>query len=132
MAELSVPSRELAARLLSELGYDEKITAWEVEPASGWLQCYIYSLKELANFLDAERGGFMHFIDPDDLRAWVRKTLGDEELAHAIAELSRECEACQNSVERYRKEIAVIRPIKELLLARLKQCEEVLGEATKV
>ena len=127
MPELPLPSRELAAKLLSELSYEEKLVAWEVESSSGWMQCFLYSLKAAADFLSVDTGGFMRFIDPEEMHTWVKETLRDSDLAQAMAKLLAEWEACQDSVVRYQKEVALIQPMKELLTERLVQCKEVLG-----
>ena len=135
MPEMPRPSRELAVRLTSDLGYDGRINGMELNTTVGTIDSYLYSLKEVALFLcgDSEgitQGiGFVRFIDPDDLREWVRSTLGDAELDRALAKIAGEYEACEDSVERYIKKVAAIPPIKELLLLRLKQGEEVMGEA---
>jgi hypothetical protein len=138
MPELDRPSRQLADRLLSKLGYEGRLLASEISPYSGCNDLWLFSLKEAAEFLDADprvlndMTGFMRFIEPDDLRKWAGEVLGDAELAGSIGDLMKGSEACQDSLEKYRKKIEAIQPIKELLLARLKQCDEVLGEETKI
>jgi hypothetical protein len=127
MIEMTAPSKEMATRLIAKLGYEGRLLGCEVSPWSGCNDLYLFSLEEAADFLDADldvlsgMNGFMHLIEPDDLRAWIENQFGDSELVASIAELMS-----------YKLKIASIRPIKELLLARLKQCREVLGKETKV
>jgi hypothetical protein len=105
MIEMTAPSKEMATRLIAKLGYEGRLLGCEVSPWSGCNDLYLFSLEEAADFLDADldvlsgMNGFMHLIEPDDLRAWIENQFGDSELVASIAELMRESEACQDSID---------------------------------
>jgi hypothetical protein len=138
MVETTALSKEMATRLIAKLGYDGRLLGCEISPWSGCNDLYLFSLEEAANFLDADpdvlsgMNGFIHLIEPDDLRNWIENQFGDSELVASINDLLRESEACQDSIERYKLKIAAIQPIKGLLHARLQQCRDVLGKETQV
>lgn len=138
MTSFSVPSRELAEKLLTRLAGKDVATACSADPYSGPTNYYIYSLEEMASFLNvdmdsiANMAGTIHFIDPEVLAEWIRNTYGDEELADAISKQTTVYKNCQDSVEYHIKQLSVINPVKELLARRLEQCREVLGKESKV
>lgn len=138
MTSFSVPSRELAEKLLTRLSGKDIATACSADPYSGSANYYIYSLEEMASFLDvdmdsiANMAGTIHFIDPEVLEKWIRNTYGDEELADAISEQTDVYKNCQDSVEYHIKQLSIINPVKELLVRRLEQCREILGKESKV
>lgn len=134
MTELSKPTRELAARLLAKVSFEDRITGVEMSPSAGDMECFIFSFEEAASFLKvdegslSERSGWICHIDPSALKKWVGETLGDKELAKAIGETTTEYDNCREPIEQCLKKIELVRPIKELMEQRLKQCKELLGE----
>ncbi len=134
MSQLNAPSKELAERLLAKQGYEGRLLGCQISPWSGCEDFYLFSLEEAARFLDADpdvlsgMDGFMRIIEPSELITWTGQILGDPELAGSIHELMRESDMQDNSVESYRLKIAAIKPIKALLLSRIGQCREVLGQ----
>jgi len=138
MVNFFTPSRELAEKLLSRLSGEGAVMAYSADPYSGSMNYYIYSLDEMASFLDVDMSciatmtGSMHFIDPEVLTKWIRDAYGDEELVDAIEEFIATYKHCQDSVEYHIKQLSVINPIKELLKSRLAQCREVLGKESRV
>ncbi len=138
MTSFSIPSRELAEKLLTRLSGKKVATAYSADPYSGSTNYYIYSLEEMASFLDVDMGsiasmaGTIHFIDPEVLAEWIRDAFGDDELADAIIKQTSAYKNCQDSIEYHMKQLSVINPIKELLTRRLEQCREVLGKESKV
>jgi hypothetical protein len=131
--ELSKPSPALARRLMSDLGWEDRLRGECYNQMAGNTQYFLYSLEEAANFLDGDadsladrRNGAVCTIDPTELIAWTKKTLGDEELAAAIAATVEPLAACQDPIRRQHEEIALIQPLRELLLARVAQCRQAL------
>jgi hypothetical protein len=138
MTQLTAPSKELAARLIAKLGYEGRLLGCQLDPWSGCNDIFLFSLEEAAEFLEGDldilcgMNGFIRLIEPDGLKKWIESQFGDTELADSIADVMRESDACTDSIERYKLKIAAVHPIKDLLLVRLAQCREVLGEETKV
>jgi len=138
MYNLSSPSIETAEKINAELGYDEKIEVMELDPYSGGSNQFLYSFKELVDFLDVdlrcltEMRGFMRFIEPDELCRWIDNTLGDNELADAIRAIVNERVISSNPVEMHVQTLGAINPIKDLLSFRLAQCRKVLEQNCKV
>ena len=134
MSELSKPSRELAVRLLSEVSFEERITGVWMHTMGGGTECFILSLKEAIGFLKPNEGsvwatgGWICYIDPDNLQKWVAEKLTDKELAQAIGQFVKQCDGCSDPIERYQKRVRLMKPVKELMEQRLKQCEEIAGE----
>jgi hypothetical protein len=132
--ELPTPSRELAERLMTECGWDGRLRADSYNAMAGSVPQFVYSLEQAADFLEGgldelayRSSGFLGVIAPAELLAWVRDALGDEELAQAIGGLINSLDRCSD-VERQREEVALIQPLKTLLLARVAQCKQVLGQ----
>lgn len=133
---LSKPSPALARRLMSELGWEDRLGGESYNLMGGHTPCFLYNLEEAAHFLDGDadrlsdrRSGLVSTIDPAELVDWTKRTLGDEELAAAIAAVVAPLAACQDPVRRQHEELALIRPLKELLLARVAQCRQVLEDS---
>lgn len=142
MLELLKPSRELAARLLSEVSFPERLFGIRENAGEGDMEETIYSFEEATDFLDGELKGVeeamkrhpvgetVYSIEPKVLVKWVGETLGDKELAQAIEEVTREYYEPMGPYQRYLKNIELVRPVKELMLQRLEQCKEVIGVET--
>lgn len=131
--ELSKPSQALARRLMSDLGWEERLRGECYNQMAGNTQHFLYSLEEAANFLDGDadgladrRSGSVCTIDPGELIAWTKDTLGDEELATAIAATVAPLAACPDPILRQHEEVALIQPLKALLLDRVAQCRRAL------
>lgn len=127
MSELRAPSPELAERLLAEReSYEDRLTGWKAGSSTGNTQVSLYSLQEVADFLQMsdpgsllQRGNhaFIGFVDLGQLQGWVREKLGDVELAEAI-------EAQVATGPSYADRIG---PIRELMEARLEQAKAALA-----
>jgi hypothetical protein len=131
--ELSKPSPALARRLLADLGWEDRLRGGCYNPMAGATQHFLYSLEDAANFLDgdvetlSDRGsGSVSTIDPAELVAWTSHTLGDAELAAAIAATFEPLAACADPIVRQHEEVALMAPVKALLLARVAQCRQAL------
>ncbi len=130
MVELSEPTIELAARLLSQVSYNESLAAVVMSPTAGDTEYAVQNLKKaiglmyvrdidnLADLFSMRGQPAIGYIDLDALKKWVAKAFGDEELAQAIGDVLAQSDSYIERIE----------PIKELLLHRLQQCEEVLGK----
>lgn len=122
MAKLAEPSKDLAARLLSELDYEKRLVGYEMSPATGNAQRSLYSLQEAYDFLkmgEADdlllRGGgaLIGYLDLDELRQWVGDVLGDQDLAAAVGQAVADA-------ENYRDRLLEVR---QLVRERLDQCK---------
>lgn len=122
---LSEPSRELAARLLGEIGFEERLRAANLTPMAGAREHSIYGFRQAVNFLridefeDLMAAGpraSIAYVDPDALRRWVAEVFGDMELADAIGKAIAEGSSY----------VETMRPVKALMEHRLSQCEAVL------
>ena len=137
---LSQPSRELAVKLLGVVSFPERIFGIKENAGEGDVEETIYSFEEAVGFLDGDLKGVeeamkrhpvgetVYSIEPKVLVKWVGETLGDKELAQAIEAVTREYYEPMGPYQRYLKNIELIRPVKELMAQRLKQCEEIIGE----
>ncbi len=123
---LSEPTKELATRLLAEVGFEERLRAANLTPMSGARQHSIYGFRQAINFLridefeDLVAAGpraSIAYVDPDALRIWVAEVLGDTELADAIG----------GAIAEGTSYVETMRPVKELMEYRLSQCEAVLA-----
>lgn len=128
MTKLSTPSAELAARILADVGFGERLVGVRMTPRAGMLRSSLYALREVAEFLNADsadevfadgcRAG-IGYVELDELAAWVAGEFGDAELATRIRSASR-------SPGNYLERSAAVRG---LLEERLAQCGEICPAA---
>jgi hypothetical protein len=127
LSDLPEPSPELAAKLLGEVRYEERLMGFRMTPMAGALQHPIYGLRQAVGFLQIDSyeeviaagpRGSVPYVDPKALRSWVGHVFGDTELAEALGQA---IDGGANYVE-------TIRPIIDLLQQRLTQCEAVLAD----
>jgi len=135
--KLKEPTKELTDRLLGKVSFEDRINGISRNLMAGDEVESIYSFEEATGFLTgdmkdfSEKTGRVRFFDWHILRIWIGETLGDNELAGAIEEKVRDYENCTDSIEHYWKNIELIKPIKELMVQRLKQCKEIVREETE-
>jgi hypothetical protein len=122
---LSPPSEDLARRILTEVGWEERIEGFYEAPMRGNLREFIFRFADAANLLRAEvsdpwstRSGLFGYFEFHELQAWVRDVFGDVELAEAIGGIIAADTSLKEQIER----------IKSLMEHRLHQCEELVGE----
>lgn len=124
MIELTTPTPEIAARVLGEVGWSDRLTGVSMQCLSGPTQMDLYSVDQAAAFLRADElehlrdpvsGASYGYIDPAALVWWLDNVLQDGELAHAVEETAGQ----------YQHYLAQIEPMHDLLVHRLVQCEEV-------
>lgn len=77
MENLTVPSRELAARVLHEVGFDDRLMGGSLHLRGGVRKFSLYSLEEVFMLL---REPYPQ-VDLDRLENWVRTVIQDRELA---------------------------------------------------
>jgi hypothetical protein len=125
MATLPEPSRTLAARLLSELEYEEQLVGYDMSSTSGSTRRVLYSMHEVCDFMRMEGvddpmlrggGGIIGYLDFAELCTWIGDVLGDQDLATAVTELTANDES-------YRDQLVAVR---RLVRERLDQCEVML------
>lgn len=92
--ELTIPSPELAERLLREVGQAERLTGLKMSVMGGSNPVALYSLAQVASFLNIgtyeqairpNNQETIGYIDLGALEKWVREVLEDIELADAVA-----------------------------------------------
>jgi hypothetical protein len=123
--KLSPPSQDLAGKILSELGWEQRIEGYRCIPMTGNLKEFIFKFKDATKLLHAHVGdpwstssGYFGFFDFDELLTWIRSVFGDEELASAISERIASDSSLKEKIE-------VAKPLME---QRLRQCEEKCGK----
>jgi hypothetical protein len=84
-AELAAPSRELAARILSEVPFAERLPAGRFRPPAGILQGHVRSLSALFLHL-APQPSSIPGVNLKRLADWIGGTVGDTELADRVRE----------------------------------------------
>ncbi|OKY78843.1 MAG: hypothetical protein BTN85_1346 [Candidatus Methanohalarchaeum thermophilum] len=123
---LSKPSEEQAKKILSEVGYGDKIAGVRMHAMAGNTKEPLGSLREVDNFLKAKAPGKLikgqtssvNYIDPNALSSWIKEVLGDSELAKKI-------EKNIDKEDDYRKQAKTIR---KLIEKRIKQSRELISE----
>jgi hypothetical protein len=108
MIELTSPSKGLAKRILTEVGFEDRITGYRLRERTGIMTIRLYSFEEVVGLLNDPhpRLDFAH------LQRWVSETMGDPELAGKIGNVIQEDTS---------EQIRTIR-IRDLMAQRLYQC----------
>jgi hypothetical protein len=81
MKELSKPDKELASRVLNEVGFEERIVGYRISERLGPTRTSMYSFEEVVNFLNDK----FPQLEFEELEKWVKVVMKDEELALKIA-----------------------------------------------
>jgi hypothetical protein len=122
---LSEPSRELAARILAKVGFEERLVGARMTPMSGVQEYPMYRFREAVNFLQvrsarevvvAGPSASIPYVDPNILGKWVEEVFADTELAEAIREVVDGGGNCMDTIGR----------VSDLMRRRLEQCEAAL------
>ncbi|MDD4874107.1 MAG: hypothetical protein PHE15_03950 [Dehalococcoidales bacterium] len=140
MTDLSEPTKELAARLLSRVSYDQRLLVQKFFQLTGALKIDIYSLEKAIEFLETcdrryspddllVRGSkvSIDYVDLNCLKNWIGFTLGDTELAEAMNTELGEGPKSRSIAVIGKYFITHVGPVRDLLKQRLKQCKEVVG-----
>lgn len=109
MKRLEEPTKELAEKILGEVGFQDRLIGHKMRRRMGPVPVSLYSLEEAVRFLSED----IPQLDLDDLQAWVGEKIGDRELARAIEETSQKESSDQEKILLARG----------LMIARLAQCK---------
>jgi hypothetical protein len=122
---LSPPSESLAQKILTEVGWEERIEGFFEAPMRGNLREFIFRFSDAVSLLRADvsdpwstSSGFFGYFEFNELQAWVRDVFGDTELADAIGEVITADKSLKEQIE----------SIRSLMEVRLRQCEEIFGK----
>lgn len=127
MVGLTVPGRDDALRIMSEVSQSDSIHAGILSPMAGTRRVRLSSLSSVESFLkpsDADTifasgvRASIRYVDLSTLGSWIDTTLGDPELALAIGGLAASG----------RPYGALVPEVKELIAQRVGQCRQVLGD----
>lgn len=110
MKNLSAPSRELGAKIVKKVPFEDRFIGYALSERHGAIRITSYSFQEVVNLLR----GQMPRIDFNALVEWVRKTFEDGELAESMAE------AVQMETNDYDR----VLHLRRLMEERLEQCRD--------
>ena len=112
MSALKPPSKELARKILAEVGFHDRLIGYRLHHRIGPAPVTLYSFEEVVGFLtDASAQ-----LDHRELTTWVREVISDPELAGEIKTIA---EGNMNILEKTRR-------IGKLMGIRLIQCRRVV------
>jgi len=111
---LPEPSEELAKRLLTRVGFNERIIGYRVNWSTGPMQVTLYSFKDAVSLLSDENAR----ISPALLASWMREVYKDTELADKI----------EAAIEQGKNDKEKLELAGNFMKQRLKQCNEIIGE----
>ena len=86
MQTLSTPDEHLVARVLREVGFDQRIVGYRMRERTGPMPASLYSFEEVVHLL----GDKFPYVNLQQLQQWVDSVTEDSELAAAIASVIRE------------------------------------------
>ena len=113
MGKLKDPSRELAKKVLTEVDFEHRLNGFSLKERMGAMPVALYSFQEVVSLLNERHPR----LDFKELEEWIRRTMGDKELARQIAE----------AVTNGRSDQDRLFQIKQLMEERLGQCKELTG-----
>ena len=86
MHTLSTPDENLTARVLREVGFDQRLVGCRLRERTGPIQASLYSFEEVVHLLNDK----CPYLIPERLQHWVETVTEDSELAAAIADAIQE------------------------------------------
>ncbi len=125
MSKLSQVTEELAAKLLSEVDFSQRLQGTRYHAMAGGMPVVFLQLQEAKDFLHVGSlqslltcggGGTINYLDWTKLKTWVAEIFGDHELAESIGK----------EIAKGKSFVETMGPMKELLEERLQQCKELL------
>jgi hypothetical protein len=116
MQALSQPDPALAARILADVSYEQRLVGYRCRARWGQVRAHIYGFKELALLLRDRRPA----IDLGVVERWLRTVIGDGELADRVAEVIAAAPADQERM----------RQVGSLLDERLAQCRQIAAQCS--
>jgi hypothetical protein len=111
MHRLSEPDPVLAARILADVSFDQRLVGYRCRARSGQIRANLYNFKEVALLLRDKQP----MIGLRDLQQWLAIVMADLELAERVAEI-----VASAGTDRER-----LLQISSLLDERLAQCRHV-------
>ena len=90
MVSLPKPSRDVALRVMGEVGFEERLLGVKMRPMVGNQEHFVYSVKEVIEFLRMDSvedllttgsKAYVGYIDPLVLKKWMVEVIGDKVLA---------------------------------------------------
>jgi hypothetical protein len=118
MARLKKPGAALAAKVLSEVGFEHRLVGYRLSPRTGPMAVPMYSLKEVASLL----AGPHPRMDLEALADWAKAALGDEDLAKAMRAALKKGKHNEDRTRR----------VHDLIALRLDQCRRLTGAPAEV
>ena len=113
MKPFQPPTKELAARILGEVDFQDRLIGYKMRRRMGPVPVSLYSFEQVVRFLTED----IPQIELDDLEAWVGEKIGDEDLARAIGEIGR----------KELDELEKLLHVRGLMTARLGQSRRIEG-----
>ena len=113
METLTTPTRELALRILDEVGFEDRITGSSLHVRAGVRTLSLYSLEDTFRLLKEPHP----YIDLDQLEGWIRTVIKDEELADKV----------KTAIAQQSNEQDTLTLIRDLVGIRLIQCKQLTG-----
>jgi hypothetical protein len=86
MDSLQKPSKELAKRVLSEVGFEDRLTGYRLNQRLGAVDIPLYSVEEILILLNDD----LPYINIEKLESWTRNVAQDHELAQGINTISKQ------------------------------------------
>ena len=86
MATLSTPNEDLAARVLREVDYPQRLVGYRMRERLGAIPVSLYSFEEVVHLL----GDKCPYVNLQRLEEWIATVTQDSELAVAIARVTQE------------------------------------------
>jgi hypothetical protein len=84
MKPFQPPTKELAGRILGEVGFPDRLIGQKMRMRMGPVPVSLYSFEEVIRFLAED----IPQMDLRKLQVWVGEKIGDKDLARAIEEIS--------------------------------------------
>jgi hypothetical protein len=112
MKKLKIPSRELAIKVLSEVGFEDRLIGYSLRERTGPMPVIMYKFEEVVSLLNNPHPR----IDFNELEVWVRKAMDDDEMAEQIAK----------AIEMGKSDQERSYLIKKLMEERLRQCRKLV------
>lgn len=81
MQKLQAPSKKLATKILTEVGFDDRLIGFKLHERVGPISITMYSFEEVVRLLNDLNSR----LDFKRLETWIRKVMRDEELGEKIA-----------------------------------------------
>jgi hypothetical protein len=113
MHELNVPVKDIALRILQEVDFDHRLVGGSLHQRAGTATVSLYSLEDVFVLLNAP----CPRLDMQELAAWIRTCLLDDELADRIQAISARQGSDQEKFNQVRDFVGL----------RLVQCRQVAG-----